>query len=372
MRLVFLSNYYNHHQHSLCQALYQGAESFHFVETAPMDQERRQLGWGIETLPPYVTADASVLDRADIVLAGSAPETLIRRAILSGKPVLRYSERPLKNGPEPMKYLPRLVRWRRRNPSGRPVYLLCASAYAAADYARFGLFRNRSYRWGYFPECRVYDDFQWLQEHKNPRSLLWAGRFLDWKHPGDAVAVVHRRAAEGVDVRLQLTGAGPLEEDLRRQIGEDSRITLTGPMRPKQVRHCMEQAGVFLFTSDRREGWGAVVNEAMNSGCAVVASWAAGSVPYLLRDGINGLVYPSGDREALYRRLRMLLDDEDMQHRMGRQAYRTVTGVWSAGEAARRLLLLTEHILAGEDAPVLFEDGPCSPAPLLRDTGEEL
>ena len=201
---------------------------------------------------------------------------------------------------------------------------------------------------------------------------MWAGRFLDWKHPGDAVAVVHRLAAEGVDVRLQLTGAGPLEEDLRRQIGEDSRITLTGPMRPKQVRHCMEQAGVFLFTSDRREGWGAVVNEAMNSGCAVVASWAAGSVPYLLRDGINGLVYPSGDREALYRRLRMLLDDEDMQHRMGRQAYRTVTGVWSAGEAARRLLLLTEHILAGEDAPVLFEDGPCSPAPLLQDTGEEL
>ena len=174
------------------------------------------------------------------------------------------------------------------------------------------------HRWGYFPECRVYDDFQWLQEHKNPRSLLWAGRFLDWKHPGDAVAVVHRLAAEGVDVRLQLTGAGPLEEDLRRQIGEDSRITLTGPMRPKQVRHCMEQAGVFLFTSDRREGWGAVVNEAMNSGCAVVASWAAGSVPYLLRDGINGLVYPSGDREALYRRLRMLLDDEDMQHRMGK------------------------------------------------------
>ena len=61
MRLVFLSNYYNHHQHSLCQALYQGAESFHFVETAPMDQERRQLGWGIETLPPYVTADLMLL-----------------------------------------------------------------------------------------------------------------------------------------------------------------------------------------------------------------------------------------------------------------------------------------------------------------------
>ena len=138
-------------------------------------------------------------------------------------------------------------------------------------------------------------------------------------------------------------------------------------LRPEQVRRCMERSGVFLFTSDRQEGWGAVVNEAMNSGCAVVAGHAAGSVPYLLRDGENGLLYPSGDTQALYRRIRLLLDDPGLQQRLGSAAYRTVTWLWSPEEAARRLLLLAEHILAGEESPVLFEDGPCSPAPLLRD-----
>ena len=34
----------------------------------------------------------------------------------------------------------------------------------------------------------------------------------------------------------------------------------------------MEKADIFLFTSDRREGWGAVANEAMNSACALVVS----------------------------------------------------------------------------------------------------
>ena len=137
MNLVFVSNFYNHHQASLCNALWQGAEAFHFVQTAPMDPERQRLGWDMASFPPYVTADASVLDQADVVLAGSAPEALIRRAVLAGKPVLRYSERPLKNGAEPLKYLPRLVRWHHRNPTGKRVYLLCASAYAAADYAGF-------------------------------------------------------------------------------------------------------------------------------------------------------------------------------------------------------------------------------------------
>ena len=33
----------------------------------------------------------------------------------------------------------------------------------------------------------------------------------------------------------------------------------------------MEQADIYLFTSDRNEGWGAVANEAMNSACAMVA-----------------------------------------------------------------------------------------------------
>jgi glycosyltransferase involved in cell wall biosynthesis len=39
---------------------------------------------------------------------------------------------------------------------------------------------------------------------------------------------------------------------------------------------------VFIFTSDRNEGWGAVLNEAMGSGCAVVAADLIGSVPYLI------------------------------------------------------------------------------------------
>lgn len=51
-------------------------------------------------------------------------------------------------------------------------------------------------------------------------------------------------------------------------------------MKASEVRSYMEKADIYLFTSDFNEGWGAVLNESMNSGCAVVASHAIGSVPF--------------------------------------------------------------------------------------------
>ena len=53
----------------------------------------------------------------------------------------------------------------------------------------------------------------------------------------------------------------------------------------------MERADIYLATSDRQEGWGAVINEAMNSGCAVVADHMMGAVPYLISHEENGMIY---------------------------------------------------------------------------------
>ena len=65
-------------------------------------------------------------------------------------------------------------------------------------------------------------------------------------------------------------------------------------MSPEKVRSVMEKSHIFVFTSSHLEGWGAVVNEAMNSGCAVVANVQAGAVPYLIEQGVNGIAYPRG------------------------------------------------------------------------------
>lgn len=332
------------------------------------------MGYADETAPYVIHLDASdknyaevqkLIDEADAVILGSAPECLLRNRIREKKLIWRYSERPLKNGFQWWKYPFRWLRWHQRNPYGVPIYMLCASAYTAADYAKFGLFRNKVLKWGYFPKCRKYENIEQLIDRKDATQILWCGRFLDWKHPDAALKVAKRLKDEGYRFRLDMIGTGEMEQQLHRLSRElqiDDVVSFHGSKTPEEVRNAMERAGIYLFTSDRKEGWGAVLNEAMNSGCAVIASLDAGSTPYLVEDGENGLTYASGNDDALYRSLRRLLDDPQEQKRLGRNAYGTILREWNPETAAERLYDIFNRLLEGRDINGCFEHGPCSRA----------
>lgn len=337
------------------------------------------MGYGEDNVPKYVlNANLNretyvhcmeLLRRADVVIAGSAPQKMLQPRIREGKLLFRYSERPLKNGPEWGKYLPRMMRWHLWNPPGKPIYMLCASAYTLGDYSRFGLFRNRAYRWGYFTETKQYS-VDALFAKKSSRSFLWVGRLLPWKHPEHVVEAVRRLRDEGYEFDVTIIGMGELESQLKHMISQydlENRIRLMGAMKPQQVRRFMEEAGIFLFTSDRQEGWGAVLNESMNSGCAVIASHAIGSAPFLIKDGVNGLLYESNNVDMLYQQMKYLLEQPAKQEQLGRAAYGTITEEWNAEMAAMRLLQLAERILAGEKTPNIFPSGPCSKAEIIQE-----
>lgn len=374
MNLIFLSNFYNHHQGPLCRALAaQDGVSFRFLASGSISLERRAMWGEIRDLPDFVVTPRTPAEwveasheilAADAVIVGSAPQILLRERLREGKLILRYQERPLKSGLEPLKFLPRMVKWHRWNPPDKPVYLLCASAYAAGDYAKMGLFRGKAYKWGYFPAALPYDT-EALLSQKEPGSLFWAGRFLDWKHPDDAIRLAARLRNAGHTFSLRIAGSGPLEPKLREMIAQyalESQVCLLGSLSPEQVRREMERSAILLFTSDRGEGWGAVLNEAMNSGCAVVASDAAGSTPYLVENSINGCVYRSGNQNELYENVIRLLEQPATREAMGKNAYETIRNTWNAQEAANRLYGLVQAILAGNPFPELYLKGPCSRA----------
>lgn len=353
MKLVFVSNYWNHHQKPLCDALAARTE-FAFLQTEKMSAERLAMGWRQEC-PDYVTENAAVLEDADVVIAGSAPEKLIRPCILQGKLVFRYHERPLKDGDLLWKRLPRWVKWRWQNPQNAKVWLLCAGSQVATDYAKFGLFWDRALKWGYFPECGT-------PARKEDGTLLWAGRLLSWKHPGDAVAVAGKLKADGYDFHMHIIGTGPMEQILRTQIARDGlqdRVQLCGAMEPEKVRERMSRSAIFLFTSGHQEGWGAVLNEAMSCGCAVVARKSAGATGYLMRQGENGLGYET--EAELYQHVKTLLENSGMAEALGLEAQKTIAEVWNGEVAARRLVTFSEKLLTGE-TPEFWPDGPCSKA----------
>lgn len=373
MRIVFISNYYNHHQAHISRMLHMLTHGeYYFISTIGMPDERKKLGYAdVEdafVIHYYENASSKkdahdLIDTADVVIMGSAPERLLRIRKKHKRMILRYAERPLKKGFQWWKYPIRWLRWHKDNPRGVPIYMLCASAYTAPDYARFGMFKNRMYKWGYFPECKRYENIEELMARKNRKEILWCGRFLDWKHPDDALEVAARLKRENYSFHINIIGTGVLEEKLNELVSQNELsdvVTFSGSMSPELVRKHMERAGIYLLTSDYKEGWGAVLNEAMNSGCAIIASHACGSVPFLIDDNKNGLIYESGNVDMLFNKTKLLLDSIDEQQRLGIAAYHSIIKEWNAESAAVRLIQLIECLGRERSNVELFKDGPCS------------
>lgn len=374
MKIVFLSNYYNHHQASFCNAMHARLNgSFTFIQTMEMESERVNMGWGEEDEPVFLKkiyrSDTereeclSLIDDADVVLVGSAPNELLQKRFKEGKMVVRYSERLLKE-----KNIVRFVYWwikaAVQNPKNANIYLLCSSAFTASDFAKFGKFVGKCYKWGYFPEVKRYDDIDLLIASKKKASILWVARFIDWKHPELPVMVAKRLKDEGYSFELNLIGNGALEEKIKQMVYEydlSDSVKLLGAMKPSQVREHMESSQIFLFTSSRHEGWGAVLNESMNSGCGVVASDEIGAAPYLVDDGVNGLLYKDGDFEDLYAKVKSLLDDSQLSARLGKAAYDVMVDEWNAEAATDRLLNLLDD-LQKKQTSERYSHGPCSKA----------
>ena len=382
MKIVFISNFLNHHQLPFCQAILNNKDiEFNFIATTPIPKSRLNFGYADMNneydfvVRPYenVLEKAKALtlsEEADVAIFGSAPEFYLEKRLKKGKLTFRYSERLYKIK-KPF-YLMPLVALKRFWQCGRhkSMYLLCSSAYTSADYAKTGTFINKAYKWGYFPEVKKYDDSDELIGNKKKNTLLWVARLIKLKHPELPIEIAKRLKNEGIDFQLNIIGNGIMEAELKELIkdyGLEDNVKMLGSMSPERVREYMEESEIFMFTSDRNEGWGAVINESMNSGCAVVASHIIGSVPFLIKDGENGLIYRDGDIEDLYGNVKFLLDNPKKRAEIGKKAYETLCNEWNAENAADKFIKLSREILKGNKRPCLFEDGVCSKAEILKD-----
>ena len=204
----FVSNFFNHHQQPLSDAFFSKlGDGYLFIETEEMSYERKNMKWGIAAYPPYVITCqmfhdnkkmyTDLIDQADVVIYGSAPNGLFRQRLKSNRVTFRYSERPLKKGLQLWKYPFRFLKWHLNYSEKQKHYLLCASAYAAKDFSKFLMFRGKCYKWGYFPKTYRYDNLDRLIQSKTKNTIIWVARFLELKHPEIAVEIGKRLRQNG-------------------------------------------------------------------------------------------------------------------------------------------------------------------------------
>ncbi|HEV3125093.1 MAG TPA: glycosyltransferase, partial [Candidatus Dormibacteraeota bacterium] len=116
-------------------------------------------------------------------------------------------------------------------------------------------------------------------------------------------------------------------EELRNDIaraGLGERVRLPGFCAEPQLVLAAADVLVAPSTTAWPEGYGLAVVDALCAGVPVIASAHGGHLE-IVRDGVDGLLVPPDDVDALAGAIRRMLDDADLRHAMARAALRDRT-----------------------------------------------
>lgn len=153
--------------------------------------------------------------------------------------------------------------------------------------------------------------------------FLFAGKFVDFKRPGDLLAAAERAS----DLQVLMVGDGPLRASLESAALE-KRVScvFTGFLNQGEISAAFAAADAIVLLSTDQETWGLIVNEAMAAGLPAIVSDQAGCAPDLIVEGKTGFTYPCANVPALRDQLRQLSSHRELLPQMSREARNHIAG----------------------------------------------
>lgn len=362
MRFLSCAGELNHHGKFMCDSMYfLLGKNFRRITTQKVNFERLNLGYSQNAVTEYnieqLNAPKKEVEKTvawcDVVDFGTAPEIYLEEAVKQNKIVFIRIERLFKEGFWKiivpwvlLRYYKKYIRYR----NNKNVYYLCVSAYAAKDLARIGVKGSRVLQWAYCPEFIEASEKE-FDKHNKRLEVLWCGRMIGWKHPETAVKIAAHLKSIGCDFHMNIIGDGEKRTDIIKLIDKlklEAYIDVLGAVESEKIRTYMKEADVFLATSDQNEGWGVVINEAMNSGCAVFANYEMGAVPVLIKDGKNGFyIYADREKDAAVQIFELSKDSNRLCD-VKKSAYETIKNHYSPDVYAQRFTEMVSKIMSGE------------------------
>lgn len=170
--------------------------------------------------------------------------------------------------------------------------------------------------------------------------ILFASKLQSRKRASDLIdAYKQLSPAPGAEPHpyLVIVGDGEERAALEQRVKETgfSSVRFCGFRNQSELPRFFDLATVFVLPS-RHEPWGLIVNEVMNAGRAVIVSDEVGCQRDLITDGVDGMVFPAGDVNALADALRRTLASPEISTEMGKRALERVRE-WNFEEDVRGL-----------------------------------
>lgn len=154
------------------------------------------------------------------------------------------------------------------------------------------------------------------------KRVLYVGR-INFRQKGLDIMLLALKRLVGKFRDLEFELVGPPEEiDLlmsySRKLGLEKIVKYHGVVNREKLIHLMTHSDLLVLPS-RFEPFGIVVLEAMAVGLPVVAA-SVGGIPEIVRNGVDGLLFPRGDMEALAAQIERVLTDSLLASKLASNA----------------------------------------------------
>jgi glycosyltransferase involved in cell wall biosynthesis len=153
-------------------------------------------------------------------------------------------------------------------------------------------------------------------------QLIFAGMLLHRKGVHLLLPALKKAVDQGINVKLDIVGSGPMKEDLERltvALGLGSRVSFVGQMPRNRLIDFYRQHDVFVFPSLQDSG-GFVVLEAMAAGLPVICLDLGG--PGHIVTGRTGIRVPARSPEQvvndLAKAISTLVENPELRRKLGR------------------------------------------------------
>ena len=146
------------------------------------------------------------------------------------------------------------------------------------------------------------------------------------------------------DARFVFGGDGdvPAYEQLADELGIGDRCSFIGWAKGEKKDEAFRNSSMFCLPS-KNEGMPMSVLEAMSYGLATIAT-PVGGIPQVITDGVDGIMFPVDDVDALATKLENLMSDISYKEMIGIQGRARIKDAFSLTAFMNRLGMVYEDI----------------------------
>jgi glycosyltransferase involved in cell wall biosynthesis len=157
------------------------------------------------------------------------------------------------------------------------------------------------------------DVFREYSDVSKDLDIVFLGRLVSDKGVPDLIDALEQLNQESFRPRLSIVGDGPERQAISARVEAlriGAQVTFFGAKTGSELGRLIARHRVMVVPSRCAEGFGLVAIEGIACGCAILGT-DLGGLPEAI--GPCGVTVPSGDKSAMARALKLLLQDENLR-----------------------------------------------------------